>query len=60
MGPTHNFKIGAFILVYERAGFTLKPLQLGAPITVFERFIAAIIGQFLTFLGAVTNLVTPD
>ncbi len=56
--PTHDFKIFAFLLVQEWTGLILKPLQLGAPVSVFVRLIAAILRQFFSFFMAVPNLIS--
>ncbi|KPK29493.1 MAG: hypothetical protein AMK70_15755 [Nitrospira bacterium SG8_35_1] len=56
--PTHDFKIFTFLLVQEWTGLVLKPLQLGAPVSVFVRLITAILRQFFSFFMAVPNLIS--
>jgi hypothetical protein len=53
----HGFKIFAFLLVHERTGFALEPLQLGAPVTTLERLIAAFFSQLFPFSIAVPHFV---
>ena len=59
-GTTHNFEIFAFLLVDERTGLTLEPLQFGAPVTVPIWFIASVFGLFFAFFRAVANLFPLD
>ena len=51
----HFFVIGAFLLIYERAGLAPEPLQLRAPVTVFVGLVTAVAGYCLTLAGAILD-----
>jgi hypothetical protein len=53
----HHFVIFTFRLVQKRAWIKAKPLQLGAPVAVLVRFIAALFGQLHALSFPVSDFV---